>query len=164
MWIAIIIFLVFMLLGYMAYIQYTYKHQVDAHVSMKNGGTDEAYANWNAGEPNNAGTGEEAVQTYGNGLWNDLPAEYADANNGFWALGMKLPYTYPFYGKPELVLSDIAHKPFTARAEFEADLAKKGAIFWRPVNAEQTAEMVALIKDASCWINPGLGVKNIWAK
>ena len=31
--------------------------------------------NWNSGEPNDFGNGEDCVAVYGNGKWNDLPCQ-----------------------------------------------------------------------------------------
>src|SRR5206468_8586013 len=38
------------------------------------GGPLQGYMNWNGGEPNNAGSGENFGQMTGGGGWNDLPA------------------------------------------------------------------------------------------
>jgi len=38
------------------------------------GGPLRGYMNWNGGEPNNAGAGENYAEIIGNGTWNDLPA------------------------------------------------------------------------------------------
>lgn len=39
------------------------------------------YTNWNAGEPNNSNGGENCVQIFSNGLWNDFPCSSGDSRS-----------------------------------------------------------------------------------
>ncbi len=76
--------------------------------------TDEPYvsgdAQWSPGEPNNAGSGEDYVEMYTNGLWNDLPGastryyvcEWEAGQTGF-RYGMDFFENQGTFGEPQWV-------------------------------------------------------------
>ena len=75
---------------------------------------DNAYSNWNNGEPNNVADREDFLQRLSNGLWNDLPADN-------W--GTPLPYlvveTHVRSSSPETRIGDIV----STHGDIELDAA-----------------------------------------
>ncbi len=53
------------------------------------------YSNWNTGEPNNGlGGGEDAIQYYGNGFWNDLNRDNTGYTGGYILEIENIPYAF----------------------------------------------------------------------